>query len=103
MHPYRNPCILVAQLILTYCFIARDDSLNVLRLSALYIVSCMPDGVQIGPRAFLARQLYGAAVSTKDRIVIGGVITTIARFLGVEPILRIEFLGPSGLIKSLLS
>jgi len=42
-------------------------------------------------------------VSTKGRIVIDGVITTIAIFLGVEPNLRIEFLGSSCLIKPLLS
>ena len=45
----------------------------------------MLDGVQIDPGAFLARQLYDAAVSTKGRIIIGAVITTIARFLSVEP------------------
>jgi len=43
------------------------------------------NGVRIDPRAFLARQLYSAAVSTKGMIVIGGIITTSARFLGVEP------------------
>jgi len=45
----------------------------------------MVDGVQLNPRAFLSRQLYIATVSTKGRIVIGGIVTTIARFLGVEP------------------
>jgi len=29
--------------------------------------------------------LYSATATTKGRIVIGGIITTIARFLGVEP------------------
>jgi len=66
-------------------FFARDDSLNVHRLSELYLLSCMLDGVQIDLGAFVARQLYSAIVSTKGRIVIGGVITTIARLLGVEP------------------
>jgi len=45
----------------------------------------MLDGGQLDPSSFLARQLYSAAVSTKGRIVISGIITTIARFLGVEP------------------
>ena len=98
----RNPCIRVAQRILACCFFAQDDSLNVLRLSELYFLSCMLDGVQLDPWAFLARQLYSAAVTTKDRIVIGGIVTTIARFLDVEPNPRIEYLVPSGLIKPLL-
>jgi len=34
---------------------------------------------------FLAWQLYSVVVSTKGRIVIGGIVITIARFLGVEP------------------
>ena len=33
----------------------------------------------------MVRQLYSATISTKGRIVIGGITTTIARFLGVEP------------------
>jgi len=33
----------------------------------------------------LSRQLYSAAISTNGRIVIGGILTTIARFLGIEP------------------
>jgi len=51
----RNPCIRVAQRILAYCFFARDDSLNVLRLSELYFLSYMLDGVQFEPGSFLAR------------------------------------------------
>jgi len=62
----------------------------------------MLDGVQLNPSLFFARQLYSAAVSTKGRIVISGIVTTIARFLDIEPILRIEFLDPSDLIKLLL-
>ena len=45
----------------------------------------MLDGVQLDPGSFLARQLHSAVVSTKGMIVIGGIITTIARFLGVKP------------------
>jgi len=33
----------------------------------------------------LARQLHSAVTSAKGRIVIGGIITSIARFLGIEP------------------
>jgi len=47
-------------------------------------MSCMVDGVQLNPGSFLARQFHSATVSTKCRMVIGGIITTIARFLGVE-------------------
>jgi len=45
----------------------------------------MLDGVQLDRCSFLVRQLHSAAVSTKDRIVIGGIVTTIARILGVQP------------------
>ena len=63
----------------------QDDILNVPRLSELYFWSCILDGVQLDPGSFLARQLHSAAVSTKGRIVIGGIVTTITRFLGIEP------------------
>ena len=45
----------------------------------------MLDGDQLHPDSFLARHLYSAVVSTKSRIVIGGIMTTIARFFGIEP------------------
>jgi len=48
----RNPCIRVAQRIQAYCFFARDDSLNVSRLSELYFLSCMLSSVQLGPGSF---------------------------------------------------
>jgi len=35
--------------------------------------------------SFLARQFYSTATSTKGRIVIAGIITSIASFLGIEP------------------
>ena len=44
----------------------------------------MLDGVQLDQGPFLAGQLHSAVVSTKGRIVIGGIITTIAVFLIVE-------------------
>ena len=82
----RNPCIRVAQRILACSLFARDDSLNVPRLSELYFLSCVLDEDQLKPGSFLARQLHSAIISTKRRIVIRGIIiTTIARFLGVEP------------------
>ena len=51
----------------------------------MYFLSCILDVLQLDPNSFLARQLYSAAISTKGRIVIGGIVTTIARFLGIEP------------------
>jgi len=63
---------------------AQGNSLNVPRLSELYFSSCVLDGVQLDPSSFLVRQLHSATVSTKGRIVIGGIITTITRFVGVE-------------------
>jgi len=45
----------------------------------------MLDGVQLDPSSFFTKQLYSATVSTKGRIVISGIVTTIARFLGIEP------------------
>jgi len=45
-------------------------------------------GIQLDLRSFLARQLHSATVSTKGQIVIGGIVTTIARFLDVDPNLK---------------
>jgi len=45
----------------------------------------MFDVVPFDPGSFLARQLHSAAISTAGRIVIGGTVTPIARFVGVEP------------------
>jgi len=77
----RNPCIRIAQCILACWFFAWDDSLNVLRLSELYFLSYMLDGVQIDPGSFFARQLCSPVVSTKGRIVIGG----IDYYWGIKP------------------
>jgi len=93
----------VAQHILACCFFARDDSLNVPRLSKLYLLSCMLDGVQINLVVFLAQQLYCAVVSTKGRIVIGGVITTIARFFGIKLNPEDRFSASERLQQALLS
>jgi len=81
----RNPCIRVALCILACCFFAWGDSLNVQRLSELYFLSYMLDGVQLDLSSFLARKLYSDAISTKGRIVIGGIVTTIAGYLGIDP------------------
>jgi len=64
---------------------ARDDNVDVPRLSEMYFLSYMLEGKRIDLGSFLARQLYSAAISTKGRIVIGGIVTSIARFLGIEP------------------
>ena len=58
--------------------------MNVPQLSKLYFLSCMMDDACVDPRAFLARQLFSASTNTKGRIVIGGIITSIARFLNVK-------------------
>ena len=91
----RNPCAGVAQRIFACSLFARDNSLNIPRLSELYFLSCMLNGDQLDPGSFLARQLHNVTISTKSRIFIGGIITTIARFLGVES-------NPEDLIKLLL-
>ena len=54
-------------------------------LSELYFLSCILDSVQLDSGSFVAKQLHSTAISTKGRIVISGIITTIARFLVVEP------------------
>ena len=75
----------VAQRFLACSLFARDNNLNIPRHFELYFISCMLDGVQLDLGFFLARQLHSANVSTKGKIVIDGIITTIARFFGVEP------------------
>jgi len=51
----------------------------------MYFLSCMLEGDCIDPGSFLARQLYSVATSTNGRIVIGGIITSIAWLLGIKP------------------
>jgi len=96
----RNPCIRVAQHILACSLFVRDDSLNVPRLPQLYFLSCMLDVIQLDPGSFLTRQLHSATVSTKGRIFISGIITTIARFLGVEPNLEDRVSGSERLAQA---
>jgi len=80
----RNSCIRVAQRIMASGIFARDGSVNVPRLSELYFLSCMLQGEHLDPGSFLTRQLYSAATSTKGRIIVGRIITSIARFLGIN-------------------
>ena len=75
----------MAQRVLSCGVFARDDSLNVPRLSKLYFLSRMMNGDRIELGSFLARQLYSATTSTTRRTIIGCLTTTTARSLGVEP------------------
>ena len=59
----------------------------------------MLDAVPLDPGSFLAKQLHSTAISTKGSIVIGGIVTTIARFLGVEPNPKDRVYGLKGLTK----
>ena len=79
---------------------ARDDSVNIPRLSKLYFLSCMHQGERLDLGSFLSRQLYSAATSTKGRIVIGEIITSITRFLGMEPNLDDRVSGSERLDKA---
>jgi len=45
----------------------------------------MLDSVQLDPSSFLARQLHSATISTKSRMVISGIVITIARFWVSSP------------------
>jgi len=62
----------------------------------------MFDGIHLDLGLFLARQLHSAIVSPKGRILIGGIVTAIARFSGIEPNPRVELSDLSGLIKLFL-
>ena len=52
----RNPFIRVVQHIMALGIFARDDSVNVPRLSEMYFLSCMLEGERLNPGPFLARQ-----------------------------------------------
>ena len=60
----------------------------------------MMNGVQIDPVSFLAWHLCSVAISTIGLIVGRGLITSIARCLGVESNLEERVLGSGSLIKS---
>jgi len=76
-----------------------DDSFNVSQLSEAYFLSCMLQGDRIDPVSFLARQLYSTTTSNKGRIFIGGIITSIARFLGIKPNRNVKVRGSKRLDK----
>ena len=96
----RNPFIRVVQHIMALGIFARYDSVNVSQLSEMYFLSCMLEDERINPGSFLAHQLYSAATNTKSRIVIGSIITSIARFLRIEPNLDDRVRGSKRLDKA---
>jgi len=53
-------------------------------LFELYFLHNMLEGDPIDPVSFFVNQLYSAVISSAHRIVIGGLITSIARLVGVE-------------------
>ena len=57
-----------------------QDSPNVPRLSELYFLNSMLEGDSIDPRPFLV--MHSASPTFAHRIVIGGLITPIARLVG---------------------
>ena len=83
----RKPCIRVAQHVPACGLFALEDSLNVPHLSELYFLRSMLEGTSIDPSffVFFSIQLLSAAASSTKRIVIGGLITHIARSVGIEP------------------
>ena len=64
--------------------VAREDSLNVPHLSKLCFLYNMSEGNCIGPGSFFINQLHSVATSFANKIVIGALITPIARSIGVE-------------------
>ena len=80
-----NSCIRVAQRVIAYELFAREDDLNVSRLSVPYFLHSMLQGTRIDPGSFFSNQLLSAATSSTKRIVIGGLTTPIVRSAGIEP------------------
>ena len=62
----------------------------------------MLDAIHVDPGSSLARQLHSAVISTEGMIVIGGIVTTMARFLVIECNPEDRVFCPRGLIKLLL-
>jgi len=58
--------------------------MNVLHQSKLYSL-CIMNGDRTDLGSFLATLFYSATTSTVGRIIIRGIITSIARSLGFEP------------------
>jgi len=61
----------------------REDSLNVSCRSKLYFFYSMLQGGRLDLGSFLVNQLHSAFTSSAQRIVIGGLITPIARFVRI--------------------
>ena len=59
--------------------------MNVRRLSELYFLNSMLEGTCIELGYFFANQLLSATTSSVKRIMIGGLITPIARSISIEP------------------
>jgi len=74
----------VVQQLLACGLFVKEDSLNVPHLFELYFLHNMLEGDPIDPVSFFVNQLYSAVISSAHRIVIGGLITPIARLVGVE-------------------
>ena len=55
-----------------------------LRLFELYFLYSMLEGDRIDHGSFLVNQLYSAATNSAHKIIIGGLITSIAGLVGVE-------------------
>jgi len=89
--------------VLSFGVFIEDDRLNVPRLSEQYFMSSMVNGDWIHPGSFVVHQLYSATTSTTGRVVIGGLITSIAYPLGVKHNLEDRLLDQSSLIKSPLN
>ena len=75
----------MAQCLLACGLFSMEDSLNVPHLSELYFLHSMYKGDSTDPGSFLVNQLFSAATMFAYRIVIGGLITPIARLVGVKP------------------
>jgi len=59
--------------------------LNVPRLSKLYFLYNMLPRDCLNPGSFLVSHLHSVATSFVQRIVIRGLITPIARYIGIDP------------------
>ena len=75
---------------------ARDNSVNAPRLFELYFLLCKLENDRVDLGAFLAQHLHSATTSIRG---IKGIITSIARFLGVEPNLNDRVFGSKSLHK----
>ena len=91
----RNPCIRVIQCVLAHGLFDWEDSLTMHYLSELYSLYNMLQRIGIDPGSFFTNQLLSAAINSVKRIVIGDLITPIARSVVLNLTLMIECLGLS--------